>query len=84
VQVAQTVHAAGETAEYRLPTGTISVALAARDKVHLLELHDRLSEAGVAHKLIVESDGEPMAIGCRPTVDRKRMRSLLSSVPLVR
>jgi hypothetical protein len=83
-QVAQAIHAAGESAPGRVPKNTIAVALAARDQAHLLEIDALLTQAGIAHVLIVECDGEPMAIGCEPTRDRAAVRKVLSSIPLVK
>lgn len=83
-QVAQAIHAAGESAAERVPSNTVAVALAARDQAHLHELAALLRAAGVEHKLIVECDGEAMAIGVTPTRDRLRVRKVLSTVPLVR
>jgi hypothetical protein len=83
-QVAQAVHAAGETTPARLPSGTIAVALAARDQAHLLEVAAALARAGITHKVIVESDGQAMALGIEPTRDRARVRKEVSNLPLVR
>lgn len=83
-QVAQTIHAAGESAVEPIPSGTIAVALAARDRAHLVEIADRLTAASIPHKVILECDGEPMAIGVRPTRDRATVRKVLSSIPLIR
>lgn len=84
LQVAQCAHAAGESVEGPVPSGTIAVALAARDQAHLVEIAAKLTAAGIPHKVIRECDGEPMAIGCAPTRDRAAVRKVLSSVPLVR
>lgn len=83
-QVAQAIHAAGESTNGRVPSGTIAVALAARDQEHLLQLAAALERAGIAHTLIRECDGEAMSIGVEPTRDRHAVRKVLSSVPLVR
>lgn len=83
-QVAQAVHAAGESISGPLPSGTVAVALAARNRVHLEELAQRLTSASIGHKVIFECDGEPMAIGVTPTRDRAAVRKVLSSIPLVR
>jgi hypothetical protein len=83
-QVAQTIHAVGETSTFLHPEGTIAVALSARNKDHLLELDQLLTKADIAHRLIMECDGEPMAIGLSPTKDRDRIRKVLSSLPLVK
>lgn len=83
-QIAQTIHAAGESTPTRLLPGTIAVALHARDQAHLRELHDELVAAGIRHHLVEECDGELMAIGCEPTTDRAAMRRVLSRLPLAR
>ncbi len=83
-QVAQAIHAAGESVSGPVQSGTIAVALAARDRAHLEELAQRLVDASIPHKVILECDGEPMAIGVEPTRDRQKVRKVLSSVPLVR
>jgi hypothetical protein len=83
-QVAQTIHAAGESTPDRVPPNTVAVALAARDQAHLLELRAALVAAGITHVLIAECDGEPMAIGCEPTRDRLKMRKVLSRIPLIK
>lgn len=83
-QVAQAIHAAGESTPGRVPKNTIAVALSARDQAHLLEIDAQLTQSGIIHVLIVECDGEPMAIGCEPTRDRQSIRKVVSSLPLVR
>lgn len=88
VQVAQTIHAAGESCEGPLPSGTYAVALSVPDEASLRELARRLWDAEVPHKVIMEPDtpydGQAMAIGLFPTTDRDRVRRLTSSLPLVR
>lgn len=83
-QVAQAIHAAGESARERVPPRTVAVALAARDQEQLLAIDAALDRAGIAHTLIRECDGEPMSIGVEPTKDRRAVKRVLSSVPLVR
>lgn len=83
-QVAQVVHAVGESTPERVPPNTVAVALAARDEEHLLDIADVLHYAGIKFSLIYECDGQAMAIGCEPTRDRQKMRKALSSLPLVR
>lgn len=83
-QVAQTIHAAGESAPTRCLPGTIAVALHARDERHLRQVADRLGAAGIPHHLVEECDGEAMAIGVEPTTDRAAVRRVLSQLPLVR
>jgi hypothetical protein len=89
-QVAQTVHAAGESALPRPVPGTIAVALHARDLGHLRDLAAQLRAASLAHAEVVECaddprwPGELMAIGLHPTTDRAAVRKVLSSLALVR
>lgn len=82
-QIAQILHAAGESTPTRVPSGTVAVALAARDEAHIRDLDAKLTAAGIPHTLIVECSGEAMAIGCEPTTDRDRIRRVLSMLPLV-
>ena len=67
-QLAQTIHAAGESGP-AIP-GTYAVALAAPSEAALLRLHDKLVFHGVRHVLIREPDapynGAAMAIGIPP------------------
>ena len=83
-QVAQVVHAAGESSDPRPCPGSIAVALHARDEDHLLEIAAALDRAGIRHCHVVEDDGRLMAIGVNPTRDRAAVRKVLSSLPLVR
>ncbi len=88
LQIANTIHAAGESTPARVPPATSAVGLAARDEVQLLEIGARLAQAGIAHVPIIEEDGEHaghlMAIGCEPTIDRESMRRVLSALPLAK
>lgn len=83
-QVAQAIHAAGESTPSRVPKNTVAVALAARNQAHLLELSKTLELASIDHVLIAECDGEPMSIGITPTTDRSSIRKVTSCLPLVR
>jgi hypothetical protein len=70
VLVAQTIHAAGESAAVRAPApDTRAVALRA-SAVELADLEQRLRAAGVAHAAIREPDapwcGALLAIGLAP------------------
>lgn len=78
------IHAIGESTPTRVPKNTVAVALHVRDQAHLLELHEKLLKANIAHVLIRECDGEPMAIGIEPTRDRASIRKVTSSLPLVK
>ena len=88
VLAAQLIHAAGESAPGDLPSGTIAVALAARDEAHLLELEAQLRQLGIAHRAIREPDapwcGALMAIGIEPVRDRAHLRGVTGSLPLLR
>jgi hypothetical protein len=83
-QVAQVIHAAGESTPSRCKPGTIAVALHARDQAHLAEVGDALDRAGIRNHRVLECDGELMSIGVEPTSDRKTVRKVLSQLPLVR
>lgn len=84
-QIAQTIHAVGESVEIApVPPNTVAVALSVKDIAHLLEIYNKLVAANIKCVLITECDGEPMAIGCVPTRDRKSIRKVVSSLPLVK
>lgn len=83
-QIAQIIHAANESTTQRLPSGSIAVALAAKDEMHLLMIVDALENAGIKHVVIKENDGQAMAIGIEPTTDRTAIRKVTSSIPLVK
>jgi hypothetical protein len=86
IRAAQIVHAAGESSPGNLPEGTFAIALAAEPN-ELQDLAIRLSEAGIAHRNVRESDepysGELMAIGVFPQ-PRSKLRRYFSTLPLVR
>ncbi len=87
LQVANAIHAAGESSD-RVPPGTVAVALAARDAAHLESLAEELHELDLSHRMVVEAEGphagQAMAIGLEPLVDRARAGRVLSSLPLIR
>lgn len=90
VQIAQTIHAAGESCSPgHLPDNTThAVALETPNEQGLLDLEARLTHAGIAHVAIREPD-EPynnqlMAIGIPPQVRTKTLRKHLSRYALVR
>jgi hypothetical protein len=60
------------------------VVLEARDEDHLRGISAKLQEYGLAHHLVIEDDGQLMAIGLQPTTDRSLVKKVLSSLPLVR
>lgn len=86
LQVANVLHAAGESSD-RVQSGTVAVALRARDAGHIEDIAEQLAELDIAHHLVVEGEGhhegQPMAIGCEPSTDRARLRRVLSNLPLV-
>jgi hypothetical protein len=83
-QIAQAIHAAGESTPSRLKPGTIAVALHARDEAHLKSVADSLDGASIANHRVLECDGELMAIGIEPTTDRAAVKKVLSQLPLAR
>ena len=88
VQIAQTAHAAGESAGGPLPDGTIVVALAVPTEASLRALAEAFGKASLSYKLIIENAGtyadQAMAIGVTPTVDRASIRKVTSNLPLIR
>lgn len=87
VQVAQTIHAAGESAG-RVAPGTHAVALHARDEQQLLEIEQRLAASPFQFQAIREPDapwlGALMAIGLSPVHRTPELRQLLGKLPLVK
>jgi len=87
--VAQTIHAAGEsTPEKGVPTGTFAVALAARSEEHLKFLEEKLQRFAIPHVAVREPDppynGALMALGICPVADRKLVKKVTSSLPLLK
>lgn len=84
--MANTIHAAGESAG--VPPGTFAVALATADQVELEQVESRLSALQVPYARIVEAEGpyagQLMAIGVEPIRDRSLLRKAVSSLPLIR
>lgn len=89
-QVAQTIHAAGESASPRPRPGCRSVGLHARDESHLRELAQRLFDAGIEHHCVFEADddlqypGQMMAIGLYPSTNKAGIGKVVSALPLVK
>jgi hypothetical protein len=87
-QLAQTIHAAGESSPGNLPTDTRAIALAAKDEAQLLGLEAELRLAGIDFKAIREPDapylGALMAIGLAPAVRTPTLRRALGRLPLMR
>jgi len=83
---ASITHAAGESVEEPVPSGTSAVVLAVADEEGLRRLSEALG--AIPHKVVRESDppytGQLMAIGVEPVADRKHVRRWLSSIPLLR
>lgn len=86
VIVAQTVHAAGESALGLVTPDTHAVALAARDEAHLAVIERELIERGLEHRAIREPDrdNELMAIGIPPLVDRNTIKPVTRRLELLR
>lgn len=94
-QLAQTVHAAGESVREPVPAGTHAVVLSVPNEEWLLAIADRLSKAQIDYKLIIEpdlptdensplADGQGTAIGISPTYDRSKVSKVLGQLPLLR
>lgn len=85
--LAQTIHAAGETATPLPISGTHAVCLAAKNEEDLLRVAHRLERRNIPHKLICEPDApyhnQAMAIGVYPVQDRKPIKRALSRLQLV-
>ncbi len=88
VQLAQTIHAAGESADGPLPSGTIAVALEVSDEAALRNLAKELWNGEIPHKLIVEVDGayanQAMALGIFPTFNRDKIKKYTGHLRLVK
>jgi hypothetical protein len=88
VQIAQIIHAAGESSPGDLPGDTHAVALHAKNEGQLLKLEQALIEARVPFKAIREPDapwsGALMAIGLSPTHRTPELRKLMGKLPLVK
>jgi hypothetical protein len=88
VQLAQTIHAAGESCDGPLPTGTYAIALSVDSEFSLHELAAKLWAGEIPHRVIIETDGkyagQSMAIGCFPTSQRDIIRKYTSDLPLAR
>lgn len=85
--VAQAIHAAGESANGGVPSGTYAVALAAKDELHLHSIRQRLINHGIDHVAIHEPDpphhGAMVAIGLHPA-PRRLVRKGVSNLPLIK
>ncbi len=87
VQVAQTIHAAGESVKEPVPSSTYAVALHAPNEASLIELEAHLALRGMPFVAIREPDapynGQLMAIGVQPMVRTKQLRKMFASFKLV-
>lgn len=81
VQLAQTIHAAGESSPGSLPPHTHAIALHAATEAELIELEMRLGENGFKFNSIREPDepwnGQLMAIGIEPQLRTTALSKLL-------
>lgn len=84
---AQITHAAGESIVSELPPGTNAVVLAAKDETELILVAKKLQISGIKHAVIREIDppydGQITAIGIVPLLDRKPLKPILSTLPLL-
>ena len=85
VQLAQTVHAAGESSPGNIPSDTRAVMLHVAGAEELLALEAKLRAAGIEFVAIREPDQENqlMAIGLKPTF-RRLVKRVMSGLPLAR
>ena len=83
---AQLVHASGESSPGNLPVGTYAVVLQVPSEDSLLAVADDLTQVGLDHIVVVEPDrnNEATAIGVVPIADRKRLKKVLSRLPLLK
>ena len=89
VLAAQVIHAAGESVEGKVPSGTHAVALAAPSEEALERIEKRLADNDVPHISIREPDapwnGALMAIGIRPMAqDNPNLRRAVKRLPLLK
>ena len=88
VQIAQTIHAAGESVREPVPPTTHAVALEAATEADLLDLERKLQDLGIEHVAIREPDApynnQLMAIGVKPQVRGKTLRRAMGRFALVR
>jgi hypothetical protein len=89
VQIAQTIHAAGESAKLLvepLPPRTRAVGLHVPNEAALIELEMKLGENGFEFKSIREPDapwdGALMAIGLKPQERTNELKGILQSLKL--
>lgn len=87
-QLAQTVHAAGESALFKVPPDTHAIVLAAKSEEQLREIESKLLENSIPHRSIIEIDppyeNQLMAIGLIPSRKTSSIKKVLSQLPLVR
>ena len=84
---AQLVHAAGESSDGNISSGTHAIALSAESEIQLLALEKRLISQNISHVAIREPDkpycNQLMAIGIAPG-DRALIRKEVSQLPLIK
>lgn len=89
-QLAQSCHAAGESADPKPEPGCTMVVLHAADEQHLKIVAQRLDKSGLRYHCVTECPDDEdypsqlMAIGLAPTTDRKAIKKVLSSLPLAK
>lgn len=87
MQLAQAIHAAGESSPGDLKPGTHAIALAAKDSAQLAEIATRLKNASLPFVRVVEDcppyAGELLALGVHPG-PKSVVGRPLSDLPLVR
>lgn len=87
-QLAQLVHAAGESVRAPVPPTTHAVVLHAESEADLLRLEQTLKDSGFSFVAIREPDapwlGQLMAIGVEPQIRSKQLKKLMSGFKLAR
>lgn len=89
-QLAQTIHAAGESADPKPESGCRAVALHAADEKHLEIIKERLDKSGLRYHCVHESSdddkypGQMMSIGLAPTANKSAVKKVLGSLPLAK
>lgn len=84
---AQIVHAAGESVQFEIPTGTNAIVLEVANEYTLRSIARKLQLSGIAHITIQEPDppygGQVTAIGVVPTTDKSKLKRILGELILL-
>lgn len=87
VMAAQLVHAAGESVDGQVPSGTHAVVLGVENESCLSQIEDKLRLLSIPHQAIREADapwdGALMAIGIHPTSNRRLLKKVTGKLKLL-